>query len=78
VRDGFAAAPANSGDDFLAGVELATRDHDLRAVLGEPLGDRAADAAARSGDQRDLARQIEQRRAAHRCLSSSMRPIWLR
>ena len=41
-------------DDFLAGIELATGHHDLRAVLGEPLGDRAADSAARAGDDGDL------------------------
>jgi len=74
VRDRFAAASANGLDDFLAGIEFAARDHDPGAVLREPFGDRAADAATGSGDERDLAAQIEQR-ACHRYLSSSMRPI---
>src|SRR6185295_14674692 len=78
VRDRFAALRANRGDDCLAGFELAARDHDFRAVLREALGDRAADAATGAGDERDLAGQIEQRRAFHRYFSSSMRPIWLR
>ena len=65
-RNGDRAARTTCGVDagghFVARTGLPRRDHDLRAVLGEPLGDGAADAAGRSGDDGNLAGQVEQRR----------------
>ena len=43
-----------------AGLGLARRDHDLRAMLGEALRDRPADAPRRAGDDGDAAAEIEQ------------------
>ena len=54
-----AAGAIDRGCDLRAGLRLARGDHDLRAVLGEPLGDRAADAARRAGDDRDAPGQVE-------------------
>src|SRR3546814_3867791 len=48
------------GGDRVAGVLFAARDHDLRAMLGHRLRDLPADAARRSGSQRDLALHVEQ------------------
>src|SRR3546814_20273733 len=48
------------GGDRVAGVLFAARYHDLRAMLGHRLRDRPADAARRSGCQRDLALHVEQ------------------
>src|SRR3546814_17006032 len=48
------------GGDRVAGVLFAARYHDLRAMLGHRLRDRPADAARRSGYQRDLALHVEQ------------------
>ena len=60
MRECFTALVLDRPDDFLARIELAARDDDLRAVLRETLGDRAPDAAARTGDDGDVALQIEQ------------------
>jgi hypothetical protein len=43
-----------------AGFDLARRDHDLGAVLGEALRDRPADAPRRAGDDGDAAAEIKQ------------------
>jgi len=59
-RDRLAAFGADRRGDFLAGREVAGRNHDPAAGFGQRLGDRAADAPARSGDDRDLSGQIEQ------------------
>src|SRR6185312_16876016 len=44
----------------IADIGLARGDHDLRAMLGHALGDRAADAARRAGDDGDLSLHVEQ------------------
>ena len=41
------------------GVGLARGDRHLGAVLGQPLGDRLADALGRAGDDGDLAGEVE-------------------
>src|SRR5208282_2138630 len=45
--------------DLLAGLSLARGDHDLGAELCQQLRRSAADAAARAGDDGDLAGEIE-------------------
>src|SRR5690606_13488563 len=44
----------------IARILLSAGDHHPRALIGHRLGDRAADAARRSGDDGDLAGKIEQ------------------
>ncbi len=46
---------AERGDRIGEGVLLAGCDRDARALVDEPLRDGEADAAARTGDDRDLA-----------------------
>ena len=65
LRDRLTALRADRCCDLLAGCEVARGDYDPAAGLGERLGDRPADAAARPGHDRDLPRQIEQ---IHRAL----------
>src|SRR3546814_18723838 len=44
--------------EFLEPARGARGDHDMRAARGQRFGDRFADAAARPGDERHLARQF--------------------
>jgi hypothetical protein len=53
---------------LFAGLALARRDHDARAMFGEPPGDRLADAARRASDHSHSPVEIEQ--ARHRSSSS--------
>jgi hypothetical protein len=54
--------------DRLERLDLARRDDDGGPVLGELAGDRLADPAARAGDDRDLAFEVD---GAHRGLDST-------
>jgi hypothetical protein len=58
---GVAARLADALRHLRAGFRLAAGDHDLRAHLRHQLGGGAADAAARPGDDGDLAGEIEGR-----------------
>ena len=49
-----AVSPLISPGGLLGDVLVEVVDDDLRALLGEQLGGRAADAARRAGDDRDL------------------------
>src|SRR3546814_20127504 len=62
------------GGDRVAGVLFAARYHDLRAMLGHRPRDRPADAARRSGYQRDLALHVEQVHAQALFAKSHARP----
>ena len=62
-RGAVAEPRIDLGRGGVAGVLLAARDHDLCALLGHRLGDRPADAARRSGDQRDLTAHVEKAHA---------------
>ena len=59
---GLPAALLDVARDLLARRELAARDHHLGAERRHAVGDGAADAAARSGDDRDLVVKMERRR----------------
>ncbi|MNT56691.1 hypothetical protein D3C72_1940120 [compost metagenome] len=59
-RGAVAVAGVDGVHHFLAGLGLARRNHDFSALDGHLLGDGAADAARRAGDDGNLARQIEQ------------------
>ncbi len=56
---GVAAVFPDAVGDLLAGVGLAAGDHHLGAKARHQLRRGAADAAARAGDDRDLAGEIE-------------------
>ena len=56
---GVAARLLDTVRDLLAGVRLAAGDHHLGAELRQQFGRGAADAAARTGDDGDLAGEIE-------------------
>ena len=58
-REGAAAEVAHGRRRLLEGLGLARREHDVGPVLGEAEGDGAADAAARAGDDGDLAGEGE-------------------
>jgi len=60
------------GGHGLAGVLLARADHHPGAVLGQAVGDGAADAARRAGDHGHLAFQVEQ--GAHADPLAAQRP----
>src|SRR5207247_7468787 len=60
--DRLAAPLADPRRDLLARLGLAARDHHLGAERRHGLGNGAADAAARSGDDGDLIGEIERRR----------------
>ena len=57
-RDGLAAGGLDFGGNGVArrGIEIV--DHDLCALAGELQRNGAADAAARSGDQRDFSLEL--------------------
>ena len=55
----------DGGRGLGAGLGLARRDDDARAMPGEPLGDGAADAPRRSGDDGDAPGQVEQTDQVH-------------
>src|ERR1700722_17064412 len=55
----LAALLADAVGDLFAGIKLAAGDHDFRAKPRQQFSRRAADAAARAGDDRDLAAEIE-------------------
>jgi hypothetical protein len=58
--DRFATLGADRRRHLLAGCGVAGRDHHPPAGFGKRLGDRAADAAARAGNNRDFAGQVEE------------------
>src|SRR3546814_1934267 len=58
--------------DLLAFVELAARDDDVGAALGERLDHAIAEPARSAGDERDLAGEIEQRIGGHAAPLSRM------
>ena len=76
------ALPASraGGDDFRRGLRVvAIEERDVGAFVGEKLDDRAADAAAAAGDDRDLAGQpgIDfHRRLIPRCRIRRRRPAY--
>jgi hypothetical protein len=51
---GRTALRAKAGDERLEAVEAVSAENDVVAVGGEPCGRGRSDAAARSGDERDL------------------------
>ena len=57
--DRFATRGADCRRHLLAGLGIAGRDDDPSPRFGKSLGDRAADAAARTGYDRDFSGQIE-------------------
>src|SRR5690606_10214368 len=57
TRDPGRIVRTELGHGGLEGLRLARRDDDLRAVVDEALRDTEADAARRSRDDRDLARE---------------------
>jgi len=59
ARDGLATSRANRVDHLLAGLQLAARHHDPRAMLGQSFCDRATDSAARARDDGHLAVQTK-------------------
>src|SRR6185437_5324697 len=59
-RDLLARLIVDGFGDLVAGLLLARGDHDLRAVLRHPLGDRAADAARGACDDGNLSSHVEQ------------------
>src|SRR5277367_3622669 len=63
----------DGGGGLGAGLGLARRDDDARAMLGEPLGDGPPDAPRRAGDDRDAPGEIEQ--IGQGCLRSEG-PVW--
>ena len=58
-RDDLAGQAGELGGRGLEVLFLAAGDHDGRAGVGEPAGDRLADAAAAAGHQGDFSRQID-------------------
>ena len=56
--DGLVAPLAQLVGDGLDGLGLATVDDDAHAFGGEAIGDAAADAAARAGDDGDFVREV--------------------
>jgi hypothetical protein len=60
----LAALVLDALHDFFAGRQFAARDDDLGAVRGHLLADRAADAAAATGHDGNLAGQIEHHRSS--------------
>jgi hypothetical protein len=56
---GVAAGLLDAFGHLVAGIGLATGDHDFCAELGEQLSGRAADAAAGAGDDGDFSGEIE-------------------
>src|SRR6202020_2210916 len=75
ARDGNCIAPvgANLIAHYIAGVLLAGRDDNLGAGRGHLLGDRSADAARGTGDERNLTGQVKQS-AGHQTISNSPAP----
>ena len=71
---GLQPSLAKGRDAGLEPLGVAAVDNDRCSCVGKPAGDRLAQAGRRSGDERDLAGQIEQRRAhVRQCSPEAMK-----
>ena len=72
---GLTAVSDDGIRDFLAVVDLAARNDDVSALLGQQFGNGLADTTAGAGNESDLAVEVEQLGLGHGLFLSYERPV---